>query len=298
MAIFSTNEEALIYILLIGIGLYAINKLLSFGLGHIKKILPRRKNEINFTLRLISIVVFVYFLVDGFPSFEDIPPEYTAIITSSLSFAIAFATSEIFSNFICGILIWILDPFDIGDIVKIQGHKGVIKSNTLTKVVIETFDRIIVEISNSDILSSNVLNYTIKLKEMKNYYQFRRKIQSPQQIGNARLNFDLFDEDIGKQEEIELRELHTQVLENNQTEIHTFNFSMRFPYERFRIKIDKVDRLCSKYKEIFGIKPQFHIFDFSNEISVKFRLLTLDSYKLLNNQAEFANDLYKIILEK
>ncbi len=297
-SVFRTNEEALIYILLIGIGLYAINKLLSFGLGHIKKIPPRRRNEINFALRLISIVVFIYFLVEGFPSFDDIPPEYTAIITSSLSFAIAFATSEIFSNFICGILIWILDPFDIGDIVKIQGHKGIIKSNTLTKVVIETFDRIIVEISNSDILSSNLLNYTIKLKNVKNYYRFRKQIQTPQEIGNAQLNIDLIDDKLRKQEENELRELHAKVLENDQSVIYTFNFSMRFPYERFRIKIDKVDKLRVKYKEIFGIKPQFHIFNFSNEIVVKFRLLSLDSYRLLNFQADFANDLYKIIIGK
>jgi hypothetical protein len=135
------------------------------------------------------------------------------------------------------------------------------------------------------------------LRNVKNYYRFRRQIQSPQEIGNARLNIDLFDEELRKQEENQLRELHNQVLENDQSVIHSFTFSMQFPYERFRIKVDKIDNLCNKYKEIFGFKPQFHIFDFSNEISVKFRLLALYSYNILNHQSDFANELYKVILE-
>ncbi|MHA2475220.1 MAG: mechanosensitive ion channel domain-containing protein, partial [Promethearchaeota archaeon] len=97
------------------------------------------------------MLTFVYFLIEGFPSFTQIPAEYSVIITGAVSTVIAFATSEVFSNFISGLLIWIIDPFNIGDVVKIQGHKGVVKSITLTRVAIETFDRIIVELSNSDV---------------------------------------------------------------------------------------------------------------------------------------------------
>ncbi len=298
MAFFRTNLEALIYVLIIGIGLYLLNRILSYGIDRIEKILPERKNKIIFMMRIISLLVFLLFLIEGFPSFTAIPAEYTVIITGAVSTAIAFATSEIFSNLICGILIWFIDPFDIGDVVKIKGYKGVIKSITLIKITIETFDRIIVEISNSDVISSIVLNYTITLKRKKNYYRFRRQIQSPQDLGNARLNIDIVDDDISKREENELREFHKLLLEIDKDVVHSFTFSMRFPYKRFRIKIDKVDKLCEKYKEIFDFKPKFHIFNFSNEIFVKFRILTLNSNKLLNYQIDFANDLYKIILGK
>jgi len=189
-----------------------------------------------------------------------------------------------------------VNPFDIGDVVKIEGYKGVIKSRTLTKVIIETFDRIVIEMSNSDIISSTVLNYTIKLKNIKNFYRFKRQIQSPQEIGNARLNVDLFDENLRKQEENELRGLHKLVVENDYEVLHSYTFSMRFLYERFRIKIDKIDKLCEEYKQVFDYKPDFHIHNFSNEIFVKFRILTLNSDKLLNYQADFANEIYKIIL--
>ncbi len=49
---------------------------------------------------------------------------------------------------------------------------------------------------------------------------------------------------------------------------------MRVPYGEFRIKIDQFNRLCGKYGEIFGFRPHFHVLDFSNEIFVKFRILT------------------------
>jgi hypothetical protein len=73
---------------------------------------------------------------------------------------------------------------------------------------------------------------------------------------------------------------------------------MRVPFARFRIIIDKFNELCAKYGDIFGIRPRFHIQEYSNEIVVKFRILTLDSNKILKYQPDFANDLYKAILSK
>ncbi|MFW9872743.1 MAG: mechanosensitive ion channel domain-containing protein [Candidatus Thorarchaeota archaeon] len=298
MAIFRTDLEALIYVIIIGIGLYLVNWIISQSLDRIKKILPANKNKVNFIVRLFSIIILVYFLIEGFPSFTTIPAEYSVLISGAISTALAFATSEIFSNFISGLLLWILNPFNIGDVVKIKDHKGVIKSITLTKIIIETFDRIIVDMSNSDVLASTILNYTIKLKKIKNYYKFKRAIQSPQDISNARLNFNVFDDKMRKREENEFRALHESLLESKDSAIHAFTFSMRFPYERFRIKVNQTDKLCDRYKDIFGIKPKFHIFNYDFEIHVKFRILTLDSDKLLNYQADFANDIYKIILTK
>jgi hypothetical protein len=73
---------------------------------------------------------------------------------------------------------------------------------------------------------------------------------------------------------------------------------MRVPYGQFRIIVDKFNEICAKYANIFGIRPRFHVQEYSNEIIVKFRILTLDSYKILKYQPEFANDLYKAILSK
>jgi len=227
-----------------------------------------------------------------------LPTEYATLITGAISAVLAFVSSGIFSNIIAGLLIWIIDPIDIGDIVKVKGHKGVVKSINLTRVVIETFDRILVEIANSDLISSILLNYTIKLRPKKKYFYFKRAIRAPQDIGNARLDMDIYNDDLRREEENEYRDYFETITENQHSIVHSFTFKMRFPYEKFRIKIDKTEQLCQDYRKFFGFRPKFHITGFSNEIVVKFRILTLDSNKLFKFQPEFAKDIYKIILSK
>ena len=283
---------------LIAFLLYIFNKLLSILFNRLGRIPIARKNKIVFAFRIISIFILLYFIINGFPSFTTLPTEYTAIITGAVSTALAFISSGIFSNFVAGVLIWIVDPFDNGDVVKIGGHKGIIKSITLTKVVIETMDRIIVEISNSDVVSSIVLNYTIKLSSRKKYVHFKRQTRAPQDIGNARLDIDVYNEEIRKQEETDIKNFFTSFSENHQNIVHTYNFKMRVPYAHFRIIIDKFNEICAKYADIFGIRPRFHVLEYSNDITVKFRILTLDSNKILKYQPEFAKDLYKAILTK
>ncbi|MHA1486671.1 MAG: mechanosensitive ion channel family protein [Promethearchaeota archaeon] len=284
--------------MLIALLLYIFNRLLSILFNRLGRIPIARRNKILFAFRIISILILFYFIINGFPSFTILPEEYTAIITGAVSTALAFISSGVFSNFVAGVLIWIVDPFDIGDVVKIGGHKGIVKSITLTKVVIETMDRIIVEISNSDVVSSIVLNYTIKLSSRKKYIYFKRKIRAPQDMGNARLDIDVYNEEIRKQEETDIKNFFTSFSENDKNIIHTYNFKMRVPYTHLRIKIDKFNDLCTKYADVFGIRPRFHVLEYSNEIIVKFRILTLDSNKILKYQPEFANDLYKVILSK
>jgi small-conductance mechanosensitive channel len=296
MALFADDLQALIFVTLIGVSLYIASKLISYLLDKIKRIPTIRKNKIVFAIRIVFILIFIYFTIEGFPSFSAIPAEYTAIITSAVSIAFAFAASGVFSNTIAGILIWLVDPIDIGDLVKIKGHKGVIKSMTLTKVIIETFDGVIVEITNSDVVSSIILNYTFNLKYRKRFIRFKRQLRAPQDIGNARVDIDLYDEKARKKKEDDLRTLFSKLNENEQSIIYAYTFKMQAPYEGFRIKVDKMRKLCEAYQDKFGYPPSFHIFGLSYEIFLKFRIVSLDWKNIFRYQPEFAKELYKIIL--
>ncbi len=296
MAIFADDLQALIFASLIGLSLYVGSKLISYLLDRTKRIPTIRKNKIVFAVRIVSILVFIYFVIEGFPSFSAIPAEYTAIITGAVSIALAFAASGVFSNLIAGILIWLVDPIDIGDLVKIKGHKGVIKSMTLTKIIVETFDGIIVEITNSEVVSSLILNYTIHLKYRKNFIRFKRQLRAPQDIGNAQVDIDLYDERISRKQENKFKILFSKLSENEQSIIHAYTFKMQVPYEGFRVKVDKMRKLCGAYQEKFGYPPSFHILGYSYEIFLKFRIVSLDWKTIFKFQPEFAKELYKIIL--
>ena len=192
-SLFQTDFQAFVLIGLIVVALYIILFIIKILFERTEKVPISSKNKINFSLRIFAILIVLFLIVEGFPSFTSISIEVSAIITGSVSTALAFATSGIFSNVIAGMLLWMVDPFDIGDIVKIKNFKGIVRSMTLTKVVLETFDQISVELSNSDVISSTLRNYTIKLKTRKKFHVFKKQVRSPQDIGTARLDFDDYD---------------------------------------------------------------------------------------------------------
>ncbi len=296
MAIFRTDMEAVIYIIIIVISLYITNRLISLLLSRFRRISVKDKNKFTYTLRVASFGIIVYLLIEGFPSFTEIDPEYTAIITGATSIALAFATSEIFANFMAGVLLLVVDPFDIDDVIKIKEQKGVVKEIKLTRIIIQTFDFILVEISNKEVIKSVILNYTINLGNVKTYENFKNQVSAPQDTGNARLDIDLGEED-KMQTDKEMKELYRQVTENDIEKIISYTFKMQYPYKQFRIKVDKTDKLCAQYKEIFGFKPCFHIMNLGFEIGVKFRIITMKATTLLNYQRQLAKDIYEIIME-
>ena len=72
---------------------------------------------------------------------------------------------------------------------------------------------------------------------------------------------------------------------------------MHVPHNQFRIQVAEIEEICQKYKDLFGMKPSFHIIDFGNQIIVNFRILTLSESSLLLYQSKMLEELYKIILK-
>ena len=240
MAIFNTDFEAAVFIIIIGIFLYFFDKTVSLILSRIKRVSAKQENKIGFALSLISFIIIVYLIIEGFPSFEMIDPTYSAILTGAISTALAFASRGIFSNIVSGIVLMIISPAEVGDIVKIKGIKGIIRQITLSNVLIETFEGVIVQISNTEVLNSTIINYTKKLGKMKNFEAFKREITSPQVKGLARI------EEIDKNY---LKKMFEDLLKTRNPIIHKYTFSMEFPYKSFRSKLNEVEKLCVKYKQ-------------------------------------------------
>ena len=294
MAIFNSDLEAIIFIIIITISLIFIDKVISFFLDKSKKVSIQQKNGIYFIIRTISVIIVIFFVLEGFPSFELIDPTYKAILTGVTSTAIAFASSEIFANFMAGFVLIAIGPFDIGDIVKIDTDKGIVRSISMTKVILETFDNIFIVKSNSEVISSKIVNYTTKLRKIERYVDFKKKVQSPQDKGDIRIKMKTnMDEIVEKN--TNLMAFFRSFSRRQNPDLHTYTFRMHFQYEKFRIKLDKVEGLCTKYKKKFGFKPRYNIIGFSSHIIIKFRILSLDPKKILENKPKFTNDLYKII---
>ena len=294
MAIFNTDLEAIIFITIIAIGLVLINNILNFIFRHIKQLSIKSKIIVNFSFRIISVLIVIYFIMEGIPSFQQIDPTYQAILTGSVTTAIAFASSGIFTNLVSGIILIIIRPFDVGDLVKIKGDKGIVRSINLTRTVIETFDYILIEKSNGEVISSPIINYTIKLGKIKSFEEFKNLVQSPLDRDLFLSDKKLIDEK--KEYENELREVYDNLSKRKTPNLYAYTFRMTFPYRKFRLIMDHIEKLCKEYKNkgIFRLRPRFHIIDIGFKITVKFRILTFHSEKIFNYQSQFTDAVYKI----
>lgn len=292
MALFETDLMALLVVSIVLAGALGINRLVSFLLKKTTLIKINQKNKISFVLKLVSIVAVVYLIVEGFPSFQNIPEDMRTILTGAISTALAFISSEIFADLLSGMLIFFIDPFDLGDIVKINKRKGIIKSISLTKIVIETFNNVPIEMKNSEVINSNIVNYTIELKNIEHYEVFKKKLQTPQDRGKARIDLNLNDE--VRDYEKEYREMFKLYQKKDYSHIHMYTFRMGYQYDQFRIRLHKSTLLCDEYKEIFGFRPRFHVMGYGNRIVLKFQIFTFSLEKIRKYQPQFAYDLYKI----
>lgn len=297
MALFSTNLEALVYVLIIGVGFYLVNKFISLIFGKIERIPLKLKMISNFTLKIVSVLTIIFFIIEGFPLISLIDPTFTAVLTGAISTAIAFASSGVFANFISGIVLMLIRPFEVDDLVKIEGDKGVIREINLTKVKLETFDNLLIEKSNAQVLYSKIVNYTIKLGKKRTFDDFKTKIFAPQDTGFK----DIYEEPLKSKTEFEnnLKRVYDSFSAKYYPKLYNYTFRMAFPYKGFRVIINKVAELCELYnqKNIFRIAPQFDIVNFNVSIIVKFRLLTFNHQKIFDFQPKFARDVYNIIFK-
>ncbi|MFP3951269.1 MAG: mechanosensitive ion channel family protein [Candidatus Bathyarchaeia archaeon] len=74
--------------------------------------------------------------------------------------AFGFASRDLISNFLGGILLLVDRVYSVNDIVRIEGNYGIVRLITLRTTQIKTFDGNIVTIPNANIIDSIVVNMT------------------------------------------------------------------------------------------------------------------------------------------
>jgi len=113
----------------------------------------------DFTLVTVRrLVIAVGFLV-ALTTLEINVGPLLAVIGAA-GFVVAFALQDSLGNFASGILILLFRPFDVGDMVKIGGILGQVKSVNLLSVQINTPDNQMVIVPNNSVWGSSIINIT------------------------------------------------------------------------------------------------------------------------------------------
>ncbi len=87
-------------------------------------------------------------------------PEAVAAGLGLTSLALGFALKDILSNFVSGLLILTLRPFELGDQIVIGETQGNVERIELRATLIRTYDGRIVAVPNSETFTSRVTNNT------------------------------------------------------------------------------------------------------------------------------------------
>lgn len=159
---FETNYINLAFILLFFISGFLIVNLLK------RRIRRRliRKSPNHITAKFISqifgfvlkfIVVFITLYLLGLASFTN------KILAGAglLAFVIGFALKDIGENFLAGVILAFKSPFELDDLIEVNGIEGFVKDINIRETLLKTPDGKDVFVPNSIILKNPLFNYTI-----------------------------------------------------------------------------------------------------------------------------------------
>lgn len=89
------------------------------------------------------------------------------ILGGAVGVGIGFGLQAIFSNFAPGLILLFERPIKVGDTIRIGTELGVVKELGLRATVIETFDNAEIVVPNSELISTQVTNWTLQSRQVR-----------------------------------------------------------------------------------------------------------------------------------
>lgn len=122
------------------------------------------KRRISAQAYLVLVKGFRYtiFLIVLVTILQQFGVRLTAILGAAgiAGIAIGFAAQTSLSNFISGLFLIFEKPFQVGDVIRVGAHSGVVESIDLLSLTLRTFDNLAVRIPNETLVKGELINVT------------------------------------------------------------------------------------------------------------------------------------------
>jgi small conductance mechanosensitive channel len=143
---------------------YLVARLIStWATNGVRRAMERRKRDPELILLMEMLTRWGVLALGIVLALEQLAPGRLAGLIAGLGiagFTIGFALQDVAKNFVAGILLLILQPFNIGDAIQVAGYAGSVLNITLRSTDMRTWDGLHVIIPNSDVFVNPIINYS------------------------------------------------------------------------------------------------------------------------------------------
>ena len=126
------------------------------------RIFPRTALDTGVQYTIATTVHYVVLILAGLIALNVLgfPLTNLALVAGALGVGIGFGLQNIVNNFLSGLILLFERPIKVGDMLVIDGQWGTVKEIRVRSTIFETFDRYVLIIPNSELVSNKVLNWT------------------------------------------------------------------------------------------------------------------------------------------
>ncbi len=126
------------------------------------RIFPRTALDPGVQYSISTTVHYVILILTGMIALNILgfPLTYLALVAGALGVGIGFGLQNIVNNFLSGLILLFERPIKVGDLLVIDGQWGTVREIRMRSTIFETFDRCVLVIPNSELVSSKVANWT------------------------------------------------------------------------------------------------------------------------------------------
>jgi small-conductance mechanosensitive channel len=155
------------YILLLLIILYTITNRMKHLV--VDRLFAKSQIEYGTRQAIGTIVAYTIVVVGTLVILDSAGINLSAltIVAGALGIGIGFGLQNVTTNFISGIIVLLERPIKVGDRVQVEGATGDVVNISLRATTIVTNDNIAVIVPNSEFISSKVINWSYKNKDVR-----------------------------------------------------------------------------------------------------------------------------------
>ena len=273
---------------LITFGIFCVVVLLVYrGLLLVLKRFDKKKPGTASSVKVLRILLrfgVIFAIGISIFTFFDTASTLLVSLSSITGIIIGFASTEVITQIIAGIYLITARPFTVDDLVKIEDVEGLVIEINLDHTLIKQFDNSIMLIPNKKLLESQILNYTMNIKN---------ELRTNQTVMNEKE----YSEDTSIKKGLITRQKVSHLMGNlaefvGEEYITQYVFEIEIDFEKNPKRIlDQLDAICTQYSKVYYRKPRFKVVSFGYRAKTRFWVHAKKPQVIMENQNAFINSI-------